>query len=108
MEMSPAHRAVEIGDVAALRELLDAGADVEDRGPDGLTLLFHAIDVESDSAAQAGDPLHVDMTALLLARGADLALGHPHQPDAAMLAESCGHWLAAELIRAFMSRSAKA
>lgn len=105
MDWSPAHQAVEMEDLPALRDLLDAGADVEDYRPaDGLTLLLHAIDVEIDGATQTGKPLHVDTTALLLARGADpLCRGRP-AADALMMAELRGHWLAVELIRARTSR----
>jgi len=63
MSSSPAHAAVEHEDLPRLRDLLDAGADVEDDNGDGWTLLRHAIDVEFD-----------------------------------------GHWLAAELMRAWTNR----
>lgn len=69
-DMPPAHRAVEVEDLVALRDILDSGADVNGEYQ-GLTLLQHAIDVEIDSHTQTGDPLHVDTTAYLLARGAD-------------------------------------
>jgi hypothetical protein len=49
---------------------------------------------------QYGGPLHVGMTALLLARGAD-----PHHlrngASIEIEAELLGHWLAAEVIRAW-------
>lgn len=69
-----------------------------------MTLLLHAIAVESDAAAETGEPPQVDITALLLARGAD-----PERRDAigrtpAQVAEMAGHWLAAELLRAWSSR----
>jgi uncharacterized protein len=89
---TPAHQAVEQQDLARLRDLLDAGHDIEDDNGDGWTLLRHAIAVE---------PVHADMTALLLARGAD-----PHRPSSAGTtplddAETRGHWLAVEIIRAW-------
>ena len=71
MTWSPAHLAVEQQDLPRLRDLLDAGHDVEDDDGHGWTLLRHAIDVEHDSRVQAGGPLHADVTAFLLARGAD-------------------------------------
>jgi uncharacterized protein len=101
---SPAHHAVEVEDLPALRALLDAGADIEDGGTDHFTLLRHAIDVEVDGAAQSGHPLHVDLTAFLLARGADPYCGQPGS-DLATEAELRGHWLAAELIRAWTRRT---
>ena len=45
--MTPAHEAVEHGDLLRLRDLLDGGVDVEEI-EGGLTLLRHAIDVELD------------------------------------------------------------
>ena len=105
VEWSAAHQAVELEDLIRLQELLDAGHDVEDGGANGWTLLRHAIDVEIDSHTQSGEPLHVDVTALLLARGAD-----PRRTcdgvSAVVEAELRGHWLAAELMRAWIGRSA--
>ncbi|MEW1639104.1 ankyrin repeat domain-containing protein [Streptomyces sp. NPDC093801] len=102
MQWSPGHEAVEHKDLPRLRELLDAGHDVEDDG-DGWTLLQHAIDVEIDGHHQSGQPLHADVTALLPARGADplRSTGGVLPADAA---ERRGHWLAAELIRAWVAR----
>ena len=71
MSLSPGHLAVEQEDLPRLRELLDGGYDVEDDSGDGWTLLRHAIDVEIDGHVQSGEALHVDVTAFLLARGAD-------------------------------------
>lgn len=68
--MTPAHDAVESGDLPRLRDLLDDGVDI-DEVDGGLTLLQHAIDVEVDQHVQSGEPLLVDITAYLLARGAD-------------------------------------
>ncbi|EMD29689.1 hypothetical protein C791_3048 [Amycolatopsis azurea DSM 43854] len=97
-DFSPAHLAVEMCDLPLLRELLDGGGDInEEHG--GLTLLHHAIDVEIDSHTQTGEPLHVDVTAYLLARGAD-----PKRPSnggcgvtAEHMAFVDGHWLATAL-----------
>jgi hypothetical protein len=60
-DMTPAYLAVENEDLTSLRELLDSG----------MTLLQHAVDIEIDGHTQTGLPLHVDVTAYLLARGAD-------------------------------------
>jgi uncharacterized protein len=103
MTWSPAHIAVEQEDLPRLRDLLDSGHDVEDDDGHGWTLLRHAIDVEHDAHLQTGRPLHVDVTAFLLARGAD-----PLRPCNGMTvvaeAEMHGHWLAAEIMRAWTGR----
>lgn len=103
MTWSPAHQAVEMEDLPKLRDLLDAGHDVEDDDGCGWTLLRHAIDIEIDGHVQTGKPLHVDVTAFLLARGAD-----PTRPcngvPAIVEAETRGHWLAAEVMRTCIAR----
>jgi hypothetical protein len=100
MTWSPAHLAVEQEDLPRLRDLLDGGHDVEDDDGHGWTLLRHAIDVEHDGHVQTGGPLHADVTAFLLARGAD-----PLRPcngvPVVVEAEIRGHWLAAEIMRAW-------
>ena len=107
MTMTPAHLAVENEDLPRLRELLDGGVDVEEI--DGaLTLLQHAVDVEIDGHTQTGDPLHVDVTAYLLARGAD-PLASPiggGVGSALQMARLRGHWLAISLIEAIAARTA--
>ena len=100
---SPAHLAVERGDLPRLRDLLDAGRDVEDDSSDGWTLLRHAIDAEYDIHAWTGQPLHADVTAFLLARGAD-PLRQCNGRSVLAEAEMRGHWLAAEIMRAWISR----
>lgn len=103
MTWSPAHLAVEQEDLPRLRDLLDAGHDIEDDDGDGdgWTLLRHAIDVEHDSHVQTAGPLHADVTAFLLARGAD-----PLRPCNGMTvvaeAEIRGHWLVAEIMQAWI------
>jgi hypothetical protein len=101
--LSPAHRAIADHDLARLRDLLDTGHDIEDDNGDGWTLLRRAIHAEAASRTSAGDPLHADMTMFLLARGAD-----PQAPSmpAEAEAELLGHWLAAEIIRAWTKRAA--
>jgi hypothetical protein len=103
MAWSPAHDAVEVENVALLRDLLNRGADVEDDSGDGWTLLRHAIDAEVDASDQTGRALHVDMTALLLSRGADPLRRH-NGASVVEEAESRGHWLAVELMRAWVDR----
>lgn len=101
-EESEAHQAVEHHDLPRLRDLLDAGHDVEDDRGDGWTLLRHAIDVEHDSHVQTGEPLHGDLTAFLLARGADpmrRCNGMPVVEAAAIR----GHWLAAEIMTGWIN-----
>ncbi|MFR9725044.1 hypothetical protein ACL02R_17020 [Streptomyces sp. MS19] len=102
LRRSPANAAVEKHDLRALRAALDAGADVEE-AQFGIPLLVHAVDVESDGATQRRTPVHVDMTALLLARGADPTRRATEGPrmSAEELAELTGHWLATELFRAW-------
>jgi uncharacterized protein len=103
MTWSPAHIAVEQQDLPRLRDLLDAGHDVEDDDGHGWTLLRHAVDVEHDSHVQTGEPLHADVTAYLLARGAD-----PLRPCNGMTviaeAQTRGHWLAAQIMQAWTTR----
>src|SRR5262249_18615392 len=103
MTMCPAHLAVEHEDLSRLRDLLDAGHDVEDDNGDGWTLLRHAIDVEYDGHTQTGLPLHADVTAFLLARGADPLRPRNGMP-VVVETETCGHWLAAETMRAWIGQ----
>jgi hypothetical protein len=100
VEWSAAHEAVELEDLIRLRALLDADHDAEDDDGDGWTLLRHAMDTEIDGHIQTGNPLDVDVTALLLARGAD-PLRECNGVPAVAEAELRGHWLAIELMRAW-------
>jgi uncharacterized protein len=97
MAWGPVHDAVELEDVALLRDLLNAGGDVEGDVGDGWTLLRHAIDVEIDACDQVDARLHVDVTALLIARGAD-----PERSNNGVSvleeARNRGRWLAVELM----------
>ena len=105
-EISPAHRAVEHSDLVTLARLLRSGeVDIHEED-DGLTLLHHAIDVELDAHVQTGEPLHVDLTALLLALGADPRRGSGGGvgPTAEHVAFVNGHWLASCLIEAWTNR----
>jgi hypothetical protein len=86
------------------RDLLHAGDDVGNDNGDGWTLLRHATDVEYDSHVQTGLPLHADVTAFLLARGAD-----PRRQcngiSVITQTGNLGHWLAAEIMQAWIGRS---
>lgn len=102
-EQDPAHNAVELENVSLLRDLLDAGADVEGDAGDGFTLLMHALDIEADSRDQ-GRSLHVDVTALLVSRGADLERKY-NGISALEEARVRGHWLAVELMESWLGRN---
>lgn len=101
-DMSPAHHAVEMGDLEELNRLLDQGVDINEE-EDGLTLLHNAVDAEIDSHTQSGEPLHVDTTALLLARGADpnRRSGRGTGVSAYHMAFVRRHWLACLLFEAW-------
>jgi hypothetical protein len=94
-----AHAAVEHERLDELRRLLDAGWDVDDPTDDGMTLLHHAIDIEVDAAAQTGEPLAVELTELLVLRGADLG-HHWHGQTPLEAANERGHHLAVTVIEA--------
>ena len=100
--LSPAHQAVTDHDLNRLRELLDDGHDIESDNGDGWTLLRRAIHTEHARHTSTGEPLHADMTAFLLARGAS-----PYEDDTGIAAEAelLGHWLAAEIISAWAKRA---
>lgn len=105
MTDSPAHLAVEFEDLPRLRDLLDAGHDVEDEQGchNGWTLLRHAIDIEWDGHVQTGEPSRADITAYLLARGAD-PLRIIEGKSILSEAEDSGHWLAADIMKAWIAR----
>ena len=102
-EQDPAHNVVELENVSLLRDLLDAGADVEGDTGDGWTSLMHALDIEADSRDQ-GRNMHVDTTALLISRGADLERKY-NGISALEEARIRGHWLALELMEAWLGRN---
>src|SRR5438067_2210696 len=106
-EESEAHHAVEHQDLPRLRDLLDAGHDVEDDHGDGWTLLRHAVEVEYDGHVQTGEGLHADVTAFLLTRGAD-PLRRCNGMSVVEEAAIRGHWLAAEIMTAWINQRADA
>jgi hypothetical protein len=100
---SPAHDAVEHARLDQLVDLLAAGADVEEMR-DGLSLLAHAVDTEADAVLQNGGELSVELTAAVLAAGADPLrnTGGWRQESARDLAVRMGHTLAVELFDAWI------
>ncbi|MFD1149394.1 ankyrin repeat domain-containing protein [Saccharothrix hoggarensis] len=101
--LTPAHRAVEHGDLAELTRLLDQGVD-PDEVWSNTTLLLHAIDVEADGANQTGEPLDAACTAVLLAYGADPELPGPRGHAPRQFAADYGHDLAVRLLDAHIKR----
>ena len=100
--MTPAHLAVEHGDLRELTRLLDAGTDPNEVWS-SMTLLLHAIDVEADGAAQTGEPLDAACTAVLLAYGADPERPGPHGEIPLLFAFHYGHGLAVRLLEAHIT-----
>ncbi|MFJ3235869.1 ankyrin repeat domain-containing protein [Streptomyces sp. NPDC086787] len=96
---SPAHQAIEDGNLDALACLLDAGVDPNEVCS-GLTLLAHAVDYEADTAIQAGDEMRVTFTAVLFAYGAS-PQSINGSVDPLGLADSYGHAMAKRLIERF-------
>ena len=105
MPFTPGHHAVELDDFDTLRRLLDQGADIQDPVHGGWTLLHHAVDGEIDVANQQDEPVHVDMTAFLLARGADPLAASEDGTTPLSFAQERGHWLAVELFNAWLRRN---
>ena len=69
----PLHLAIEQMEVEVARLLIAAGADVNRKLGKGWTPLAHAVDVESDAAAQEGltiDQVSTALTEMLLSAGA--------------------------------------
>lgn len=100
------HGAVENEDLRALRDLLDGGGDVHAE-LEGVTLLHHAVGVESDGHARTGGSPHVDTTAYLLARGANPLRRSSTGRDGSAweLAIARDHWPACELFAAWLNRT---
>ncbi len=69
----PLHDAIEHGRTEMARRLIAAGADVNHDIGCGQTPLFHAVDIESDTASQSGVPMDevsTELTEMLLVAGA--------------------------------------
>ncbi|NEB95321.1 ankyrin repeat domain-containing protein [Streptomyces bauhiniae] len=97
---TPAHQAIEDGDIDTFARLLDSGADPNEKCC-GVTLLIHAIDYEADTAIQSSSDMSVAFTAVVLAYGAS-----PHIPNEmgvppGEFAQDYGHMLAKRLIERF-------
>ncbi|GAA4566512.1 ankyrin repeat domain-containing protein [Planotetraspora kaengkrachanensis] len=101
--MTPAHLAVEHGDLRELTRLLDAGADPNEVWSN-MTLLVHAIDMEADGATQTGKPLDASCTAVLLAYGADPERPSPDGTIPRLYAFHYRHGLAVRLLEAHIAR----
>jgi hypothetical protein len=103
-DYNEASDAVEAGDVRRLVEAIRAGADLDEEDC-GLSLLQHAIDVESQGLLNLNH-LDADLTKVLLAYGAD-----PLRPagdvgiSAKQMAHETGHWLASELFEEWAGRN---
>lgn len=100
---TPAHQAVEISDYEKLTVLLDAGADPNEICC-GQTLLVHAIELEGDSTLQSGVELNSALTAIVLAYGADPALGAPGRRTPLEMAQYYDHKMAERLVRRYLSK----
>ncbi|WP_406261834.1 ankyrin repeat domain-containing protein [Streptomyces chartreusis] len=98
---SPAHQAVEDGDVVELARLLDAGVDPNEICC-GMTLLTHAVDYEADTAIQAGHEMEVTLIAILLAYGASPRIMGNEGKDPIGLADEYQHSAARRLLERFM------
>ncbi|MFB3787321.1 MAG: ankyrin repeat domain-containing protein [bacterium] len=72
--------AIQRGDAAAARELVDAGIDIDSRDRHGQTALMRA--------AHLG---HIELAELLISRGADLDVTAKYRLSALMLAVIAGH-----------------
>ncbi|GAA1940710.1 ankyrin repeat domain-containing protein [Kitasatospora viridis] len=100
---TPAHQAVEREDAEALARLLAACGNPDEVFGE-MTLLTHAIDAEGDGALQAGKPLTVHTTAVLLAFGADPCLADPAGRTSMAMAAHYGHTPALQLLQAHINR----
>lgn len=70
----PLHLAIEQMEIEIVRLLIAAGADIENDLGKNWPPLAHAVDIESDSAAQSGlttEQVSTDLTELLIAAGAE-------------------------------------
>ena len=97
-----AHQSIEDGDVAGLVRLLDSGVDPNETCC-GMSLLYHAVDYEADSAIQSGGEMGVVLIAVLLAYGASVDLGSDSGESPIELANHYGHDRAQRLLERFVA-----
>ncbi|MFJ4889993.1 ankyrin repeat domain-containing protein [Streptomyces sp. NPDC088788] len=95
---TPAHQAVESEDADLLTQLLANGLDPDEVCHD-MTLLAHAVDVESDGPLQQGTAMTVHLVELLLASGADPRLPGTDGQTPIGIARHYGHDKAVELLQ---------
>ncbi|MDT7847771.1 ankyrin repeat domain-containing protein [Streptomyces justiciae] len=95
---TPAHQAVENGDLDNLALLLDSGSNPDEECC-GMTLLEHAIDYEADTAIQSGDEMGVSLIAMLLAYGASPRVSGSKGKGPLELAAEYNHFMAQRLIQ---------
>jgi ankyrin repeat protein len=98
---SPAHQAVEDGDVVELARLLDSGADPNEVCS-GMTLLTHAVDYEADTAIQTDREMEVTLIAVLLAYGASPQIVDSSGKSPLEVAHEYQHVAAERLLQRFM------
>ncbi|MFD9403469.1 ankyrin repeat domain-containing protein [Streptomyces sp. NPDC060011] len=101
---TPAHQAVENEDADLLTQLLAKGWDPDEICHD-MTLLAHAVDVESDGPLQQGTAMTVHLVELLLEHGADPACAGPDGQTPLNIALDYGHERAAALLRQHIAGS---
>jgi hypothetical protein len=98
---TPAHQAIEDGDLEALAWHLDSGANPNEECC-GLTLLEHAVDYEADVAAQGGGRMGIGLLAVLLAYGASPKIHGRNVGGPLQIAIDYRHEMARRLIQRFM------
>ncbi len=98
---TPAHQAVENEDADVLAQMLAKGLDPDEVCHE-MTLLAHAVDVESDGPLQQGTPMTVHLTELLLASGADPQLPGTDGQTPMNIALHYGHDKAVELLEQYI------
>jgi ankyrin repeat protein len=103
--MNALHVAIEQQQIPMILRLLAAGADLNSAYAEGFTPLHHAVDLEGDSYHQTGEEEYLagEMTALLLARGADVWAKDSSGQTPLDLARRYQHQVAVRLIQERMS-----
>ncbi|MER7182681.1 ankyrin repeat domain-containing protein [Streptomyces hyaluromycini] len=97
---TPAHQAVEDGEISTLARLLDSGVDPNEECC-GMTLLAHAVDYEADVAVQGGAEMGVASIAVLLAYGASPLVRSHDGKSPLEWAQEYGHAQAERLLQRF-------